>query len=358
MNQQEYRNLISGKKTGITAASQRLLLSAASLCYAIPVAVRNFFYKRGILKTHKVGAVVISIGNITTGGTGKTPLVIWLCDFLQKKNIEPSVLTRGYKTGRKGIDIDEPAVILQNCPTTQVVVNPDRVAGAALAIEKFGSHVLIIDDGFQHRRLARDIDIVTIDAAEPFGFNKLLPAGLLREPVKSIARADAVVITRSDQVQAERLAEIEKKILEIKADLAIARVIHKPVSIHTPGGREISIDEIKGKKIFAFCGIGNPGGFFDTIKNCGAEIKGSEIFDDHHHYTEEEIRQISRKAIECGAEFTLTTEKDWTKITNLNIDKKGNFAFIRIRIDFTDGLEKLTHLINKTLAGKISKRQE
>ncbi|MBN1392088.1 MAG: tetraacyldisaccharide 4'-kinase, partial [Sedimentisphaerales bacterium] len=254
MNQHSFRQLISGQSTGFKSYIFRLFLGAISQFYKIIALLRNFLYSNNWLKTHRAGAAVISIGNITTGGTGKTPLVIWLCKFLQQKQIPFAILTRGYKTHpQTQAAIDEPVILAESCPQAKVIVNPNRVKAAKEAVVKLGAKALIMDDGFQHRRLARDLDIVTIDATCPFGFGKLLPAGLLREPASSLNRADAAVLTRCDQVPESELSRIEQELLLIKPDMIIARSIHKSISAKSLTGGEITIEQLKGKRIFAFC---------------------------------------------------------------------------------------------------------
>ncbi len=177
LNQEAYKKLISGQSKGIAAAGARAVLRLLSWGYAAITGIRNLLYSKGWLKIHRVNVPVISIGNITTGGTGKTPLVIWLAHQITKnsKFKNCGILTRGYKT------TDEPEILAQSCPAAKVIINPDRVAGAQEAINKFAAQVLLMDDGFQHRRLGRNLDIVTIDATCPFGYGKILPAGLLQE---------------------------------------------------------------------------------------------------------------------------------------------------------------------------------
>jgi tetraacyldisaccharide 4'-kinase len=369
LNQADYRKLVSGRSTGLSAAFLRLLLRIPACAYWLVVRLRNIFYDRGLFKARRAGAAVISIGNITAGGAGKTPLVIWLCNRLSRSH-ECAILTRGYKTPagdglrhRQGPLLDEPAILAESCPDAKVVVNPDRVAGAAEAVG-FGAEVLIMDDGFQHRRLARDLDIVAIDATMPFGFGKMLPAGLLREPIAALKRADAVVITRSDQVADAELAKIEKTIRHIKANIAIARSIHAPLCAIDSDANEISIEKLKGKKIFAFCGIGNPDTFFNTITNLGANILGSRIFDDHHHYTDSCLAEISKQAERVGAELAMTTQKDWTKWPQpsrrlapiLATEKRPAFAYLAVEIRFQAGEDKLTDLIEDTLTDRISRK--
>jgi tetraacyldisaccharide 4'-kinase len=372
MDQVSFKKLISGEKTGFAAVMLRLLLWCASVCYSVVVRLRNFLYSSGLLKAHRAKAAVISIGNITTGGTGKTPLVIWLCrqiasePVLQITNSQCAILTRGYKlSGHKHKTMkaqetdyltDEPAVFAESCLEAEVIINPDRVAGAEEAAIKFGSKVLIMDDGFQHRRLARDLDIVAVDATEPFGYGRMLPAGLLREPVSSLKRADAVVITRCDQVSRNSLAELEDKLRLINPDLVMARSIHSPAYVKTADKKEIGVEELKGRKVFAFCGIGNPESFLNTIQAIGAELVGSRIFNDHHHYTEDCMAEISEQAEKLNADMILTTQKDQNKIRLSASARTGvRLAYIAIEIRFLSGREQLTGLIEKALAGKIPK---
>jgi tetraacyldisaccharide 4'-kinase len=301
-----------------------------------------------------------------------------------------AILTRGYKArAQENKDFkDEIAILAESCREAKVIVNPDRVAGAAEAIDKYAAKVLIMDDGFQYRRLARDLDIVTIDATQPFGYGKLLPAGFLREPVSSLKRADAAVITRCDQVSEAQLSELEQKMRTINPDMIIAKSIHAAVSVKYPeppfipakagfqnDNKKIDsclcracpvpdtgndgIRQLKGKKIFAFCGIGNPDAFFNTIKDIGAELVGSKAYNDHYHYTDACLIEISKQAEELGADLILTTQKDWTKvISNTEFQTSGSkthppFAYLAIEIKFLAGQDKLTALIEDTLAGKI-----
>jgi tetraacyldisaccharide 4'-kinase len=357
LNQEAYRKLISGE-SGCRCPCVGLILSFAAPVYAIVIRLRNFLYSKGWFKTYKVNAAVISIGNITVGGTGKTPLVVWVCKFLEQKNIQCAILTRGYKTHqhKRASSIDEPAIFIESCPQASVIVNPDRVAGAAEAINKFGAKALIMDDGFQHRRLHRDIDIVTIDATCPLGYGRMLPAGLLREPVAALKRVDAVVITRCDQVSEAELSKLEEKIRQVNSEVIIARSIHKPICAKSINGKEIGIEQLKGKKIFAFCGIGNPQAFLDTIKNIGAEVVGFKIYDDHHHYSSDDATNIYKLANNLKAELILTTQKDRTKIPVSEFIKKDiPMAYLVVEANFISGEDKLKGLIEEALSGKILK---
>jgi tetraacyldisaccharide 4'-kinase len=368
LNQESYRKLVSGQSTGLGAALLRFFLGIAAQVYSTAIGLRNLLYSKGWLKTYRANATVFSIGNITTGGTGKTPLVIWLCNLLRQRNIRCAILTRGYKA-TKNLKLktknysDEPAILAESCPEAEVVVNPDRVAGAAEAVNKFGAKVLIMDDGFQHRRLARELDIVTIDGTCPFGYGKVLPAGLLREPVAALKRADAVVVTRCDQTAESELTQVEEKLQQINPDMIIARSIHAPICAKSLAHKEISLEGLKDKKIFAFCGIGNPDAFLNTIKNIEANLVGSKIYNDHYHYTDDCLAGIYEQARHLKADLILTTQKNWfssplSAIRNTSNEQRAArydipFAYLAIELRFISGEDKITRLIEDALAGKI-----
>jgi tetraacyldisaccharide 4'-kinase len=328
-------------------------LTLLSLPYSTIVRLRNRLYSSGLLRIHQAGVPVICVGNLTTGGTGKTPLVVWLCRLVRKKGLACAILTRGYRT-QKGELSDEPALLAAQCPDVPVVVNPDRVAGAAQAIGRHGARVLVMDDGFQHRRLARDLDIIAADATSPFGYGRVLPAGLLREPASGLRRAHAVVLTRCDQVPEETLSRIEDEIRRINRNLVIARSIHAPIAVRTAAGREVPPGQIRGKQVFAFCGIGNPQAFFRTIERLGASIAGSRAFDDHYRYTPEDLAAIQNQARALQATLVLTTQKDWTKITQpASLKETPPLAYLAIDLQITAGEESLTALIDRILGGRI-----
>jgi tetraacyldisaccharide 4'-kinase len=359
MNQKSYQKLVSGQSKGCLAGSLYIFLIMISKIYSVIIRLRNFCYDRHIFAIHHAKAIIISIGNVTTGGTGKTPLVAWLCNEIIKKeqnspnNCRLAVLTRGYKTAKK--NTDEPALLAENCSQADVVINPDRVKGAAAAMGKFSANMLIMDDGFQHRRLSRDLDIVTIDATCPFGYGRIIPAGLLREPLSSLKRANAIVITRCDQVSEAQLSKIEDKLQIIKPNILIARSIHQPVYIKTIKNRQIELDHFKNRKVFAFCGIGNPNAFINSLKNLDYEVVGSEIYDDHYSYSDKCMEEIKKQSQNLEAEIILTTQKDWTKVRLLNYAQELPLAYLVIEIKILTGEDKLRCLIEGVLEGKISK---
>lgn len=344
---------------GWRARMAHVVLIVLSWPYSAVVHLRNRLYSSGALRVHPAGVPVICVGNLTTGGTGKTPLVVWLCRTIDQKSkiknqkCQVVILTRGYKT-HKGESADEPALLAAQCPDLPVIVNPDRVAGAAEAIQTRWAQALVMDDGFQHRRLARDLDIIAVDATLPFGYGRLLPAGLLREPLSGLRRAHAVVLTRCDQVSEGALAEIEGEIREVNRDLVIARSIHAPVVARMAGGVEVPLAQMKEKRVFAFCGIGNPQAFFRTIEQLGAVLAGSRAFADHHRYTTVDLLAVHRQARQMQAALVLTTQKDWTKVARSTIPAGDPpLAYLAVDLKIIAGEEMLTALIDRVLGGRI-----
>jgi tetraacyldisaccharide 4'-kinase len=235
-----------------------------------------------------------------------------------------------------------------------VVINSDRLTGAEKAVKEFRADVLIMDDGFQHRRLARDLDIITIDGTCPFGYGRILPGGLLREPLSSIKRAKAAVITRTDQVGETVVSRIEEKVLSINPDIIVARAVHSPVRIKGIGSYELSLEKLQSKNVFAFCGIGNPAAFLETVKKISPEFVGHRFFNDHHNYTKDDIVDIYEEAKYLKADMILTTHKDWPKTALLVPENDIPAAFLEVEMELVIGQEKLRRLIDKTLEGKIN----
>lgn len=349
MDQDSYRKLISGADKGFINSMILFLLRFVSLGYGLAVRLRNFAFDTGLLRTNRVNAVVISIGNLTTGGTGKTPLVVWLCRMLGERGKKCCILTRGYKT-EEGKLTDEPAILAKSCPGAELLVNSNRTESARKAIQDFGGQVLVLDDGFQHRHLGRDLDIVAIDATCPFGYGKMLPAGMLREPISSIKRADAVIITRYDQVSDRDSSELEKQIKAINPDVMIARAVHTHPYAKLVKGKEIGIVELKGRKVFAFCGIGNPGAFINRLGEYGMDLVGQRIFNDHHDFSAQDVEDIYTQAEELGAEMILSTQKDWVKTALLkHSEHEISFGYLALELEFVSGLDKIEQLVDKVI---------
>jgi len=316
-----FRSLVNERAPGIPFILIYPILWIISIKYACLLLLRNLLYDRSIFKKHSVKAPVISVGNITTGGVGKTPLVRLIAEEAKKRGLQPAVVARGYKGERteKGMINDEGLMLQKAMPDLVLVQNPDRVAGALEAIDNRGADLLIMDDGFQHRRLSRDMDIVVIDATCPFGFGRVLPAGILREPMSGLRRAQSVVITRCDQVSKSRIAEIENVINGYLPDGPVFKTEHAPDVLSNVN--HSVVDEpsfLEGKKVYIFCAIANPQAFKNTILSLGAEVSGRTFFPDHYWYRQPDIDHVLNRGAELGAEIVVTTAKDCVKLTRLN----------------------------------------
>lgn len=331
------------------------MLSLIASIYGKLISVRNRLYDTGVLATFDLGARTISIGNITTGGTGKTPLVAYVAGLLADRGEKVCILTRGYgrKDAKRRVLVSDGETVLVDAATggdepvelarklvgknVVVIADADRVAAAEWAKRKFGVTVFVLDDGFQHRRAKRDVDIVCIDAMTPFGGARILPAGRLREPLDNLGRADIIVITRCDLVT--DISDLRSQI----SDHAPTAVINESTMGMTGF---LAVDgstvEVRREHGFAFCGLGNPEGFFEHLRRVGIQLAGTRAFADHHRYSQEDIDEIVRAARGVGAELLLTTAKDAVKFSDLRFEMPCSVVEITVELEQPD--EFASHL--------------
>ncbi len=296
-----------------------------SFVYGAIVALRNQLYDRGILKQIKLPCPVISIGNITAGGTGKTPMTVLTANGLKAHGFRPAVLSRGYggnltTSGNivsDGTNIllspdaagDEPVLIARATLGVPVLTGPDRCSSGKLAIDKFGANVLVLDDAFQHRRIFREVNIVLLDAGKPFGNGRLLPAGPLRELPAALNRADIIVKTAISRGG----KEIKTPVLPSKVPVFRAR--YQPLDIiQGKDNKILPPGVLQGKKIYAFTGIAAPDKFHTTLEELGAQIIKFLAFPDHYFYKQGDVQAIAGEAKALNAEMLITTEKDGVKL--------------------------------------------
>ena len=315
MNESGFRNLVSGQMNGMLASSLRMVLSIASLGYGLAIRIRNELFQRGWKSIRSAAVPVISVGNLTTGGTGKTPLVAMVCQLLQQSDLRPGIVSRGYRSVGCGPN-DEKLVLNVLCPGVPHAQDPDRVAAANSLTIARSVDAIVMDDGFQHRRLHRDLDIVLIDATNPFGFGNLLPRGLLREPLSSLQRADVAIITRSDLVGERALAEIQLAIIDAAPRLVdhILHAVFQPTSLRNPDGTTMSLSDAAARPVHLMAGIGNPDAFRITAVRAGMRVAGTSWFSDHHHYSVDDLNQVEQKAKASNEALIVTTLKDLVKL--------------------------------------------
>ena len=327
--------IISGRRKGLMPATVRGLLWMVTPFYSLAIYLRNKKYTQNLESVTHVDVPVISIGNLTTGGTGKTPMVIWVCRKLRNANQRVAVISRGYgsKTNDAGVAMpnDEALEMQRRLPDVPQLQDPDRIKSALIAIEELETQCIVLDDGFQHRRLHRDLDVVLIDATNPFGYGYVLPRGLLREPVKNLKRADVVVVTRCEQVEAEKINSIVSTIqLHSKDDCILCQSQTIATAWIQYDGRSTPIEHLSDEPVFACCAIGNPDSFLATARQAGANIVGSHFFDDHHQYSRADLEQIIAMAQQSGASRVICTHKDLVKIA---VNQFGGVPIFALQAD-------------------------
>ena len=344
-----HRAVIAPERGGAALALARAALLAPAAAYGLGVRARNGLYRRGWAKSYRAGPAVISVGNITAGGTGKTPLVAWLARLLVIRKMQPAILSRGYgRDARLGVD-DENLMLSSLAQDIPVVVDSDRIRGADRAVREHGANVLILDDGFQHRRIARDLDIVLIDAVWPFGAGHLLPRGLLREPLGELSRADFLLLTRTNLVTPDAVGEITARLAKLAPRVptaCCAVVVRRLKALGRGDAERLPADALKRGRWAAFCGIGNPEGFRLTLRKAGCEPAFMSVFSDHERYCRRQVELVLGRAVEAGCDAVVTTEKDAVKVEQLLRGTAVPAVYaLQTDLDFAKGSDALTAAI-------------
>jgi tetraacyldisaccharide 4'-kinase len=325
-----------------------------SLVYGGLVRLRRRLYTRGTLTSYRLPCPVISVGNLTVGGTGKTPMAIHLVEAILKLGYRPVILSRGYKgLGEKGGAVvsdghhvlcsarlagDEPYLMAALLPTVPVVVGRDRYRIGLDAEQRFKPDLIVLDDAFQHLRLKRDLNLLLLDARRPFGNEHLLPRGTLREPAACLQSADAVVLTRSGQVSMENWESLIRRALPRPVFTSEHQsVVRMVLEAGQPSGALQTGLEMRLKagdrRVFAFAGLGCNDAFFNSIGLLGVCVQGTRDFADHYYYTGGDLRQVVQMARQTGASCLMTTDKDYVRLppdTRLPLD----LIVMGVRLDF------------------------
>jgi tetraacyldisaccharide 4'-kinase len=306
-----FRDLVSGRKRGPMATLLRCLLRVCETPYSWAMRIRNRRYDRGRAPSHMVDVPVISIGNLTLGGTGKTPMVEWVARYFRQRGVRVSIVSRGYGATAEGRN-DEALELQLALPDVPHLQNADRVVAAQAAIEELETELILLDDSFQHRRLDRDLDIVLLDATEPFGFDHVFPRGTLREPLAGLARAEVVVLSRADMLSSDARQAIGQRVSQLAPQAVWCEVQHAPRELVNYRGERQPTDSVAGKRVAACCAIGNPAGFLHTLETLDADVIAWREFPDHHSFTREDVESLGPWA--AGAEMILCTRKDLVKL--------------------------------------------
>ena len=377
--------MVSGRRRGAGASLARLGLRLLEVPYTAAVRLRNRRYDRGRAAIHKMPVKVVSVGNLTLGGTGKTPMVQWIARWFSERGRRVVVVSRGYgaeglknkgataglsdsaghpfpenTAGQAGSGTrtranDEALELELKLPGVAHVENPDRVAAAAAAIERHGAEVVVLDDAFQHRRIARDLDVVLIDALEPFGFEHVFPRGTLREPVEGLGRAQVVALSRAEMLDAAAREAIRRRAAALAPQALWIEVSHAADALINAGGQRLPVSTLAARPVIAppvaaFCGLGNPAGFRHTLAACCYRLAAFREFPDHHAYTPADVESLARwveelSAGDDGPAAVVCTVKDLVK---LRIDLLGNLPLyaLSISLAFLSGEREFEEILD------------
>jgi tetraacyldisaccharide 4'-kinase len=348
LNASRFRELVSGERQGVTANILRSILRVVEAPYSSAVAWRNRQYDRGRKEVQRVGVPVISVGNLTLGGTGKTPMVEWLARWFLDRGVRVAIVSRGYGS-KAGSSNDEALELAEKLPGVPHVQNPDRVAAARAAIAEHNCRLILLDDAFQHRRIHRDIDIVLLDALEPFGYGHLFPRGMLREPLSSLRRADVVALSRADLIDGNERSRIQTVVRRHAPDALWIECSHAPRELRSASGKRAEIASLANRKVAAFCGIGNPAGFRRTLSQCDFSVAAFREFADHHSYEQSDLDSLGAWASSLAVEALVCTQKDLVKIGVDRVRELPLWA-IAIGLDISLGQAELEPRLQDLLA--------
>lgn len=340
-------------KPNLFSLPKWVLLRILSFVYGILFQIWYSPYKKGSKKPYTPQKKTISIGNITVGGTGKTPMIDWLLGYCSKRKLVPAVLTRGYRSeGKDELRIlnrqsalktdrrvfgDEPWMLLQKHPQINIFVSQNRVDSAKKAEQN--ADLLLLDDGMQHLALNRSLNIVLVDCLAGFGNGQLLPLGPLREPLNNLERADVIIYTRTNLADPQRLQEIVKPFKKESASEFQSKLIPGEI-VCSKNNEPISISELKDKSCRLFSGIGNPDSFSALINQLGCHVREHLVFSDHHIYNSKSVNQLKDYLKPDETDFYICTEKDWVKLEPIK-DQLPEFWYLRVRLDIEEGFERM-----------------
>jgi len=342
-----------------------LPLSGPAWVYGRAQAVRRWGYRGGIARAHRAGVPVISVGNITAGGTGKTPCVEAVCRVLLADGRRPAVLSRGYggslqepwgivSDGRRLMMNareagDEPVLLAKRLPSVPVLVGQDRRVTAQAAVERCGAQILVLDDGFQHLRLARDLDIVTVDARDPFGNGHCFPRGLLREQPRALGDAGLILLTQTSRLDGRRIQTVLTAIRRFNRRAPILNTFHSPVELVDLGSGEVwPLARLQGLKVLAFAGIGHPETFFQILDSAGARVLEAVPFPDHHTYVPPDLAKLRSWGRLMNVQALITTEKDAVRLED---EPPGDVPVLALRIELKirEGEAEFLRLIRRAV---------
>jgi len=344
-------------------------LSVLSLGYRAALAIRERAYRWRVLSTGRLPCPVVSVGNITLGGSGKTPMVEEVTLCLRELGAVPAVVSRGYGRDTRGVGVvadregtrlgpraagDEPLLLAERLPGVPVVVGENRFEAGQAAVQRCGATAIVLDDGFQHRTLHKDLEILVANGRAPWGNQRLFPRGMLREPLSALSRADLVVVTNPPSVaDTDAVTETVRRhnrrapVLAASYEVAGARDL--------AAGRQLNADQLSGQRLLAFAGLGSPRGFADTLGTAGVRVAGLMEYPDHHWFAQRDLEELAQQARALGVDGLITTEKDWVRLRSLTPLSLPLWV-LRVRLQLQFGRDQLLHALDRVLAATAARR--
>ncbi len=348
----EFDEVVSGRRKDLRAVLWRAGLTAAEVPYAWAVRVRNRRFDRGQAIVERVPKPVVSVGNLTLGGTGKTPMVAWLADWFRRRGVQPAIVSRGYRASHGNLN-DEALELRQRLPDVPHLQHPRRFEAATQAIAKHAAEVILLDDGFQHRRLYRDLDLVLIDAMCPFGYGHIFPRGCLREPAQGLARADFAVLTRSATLNPLQRTQLREQLGAFAPHAVWLEANHQPTALLGPSGQTKPLEQLRHGRVAAFCGIGNPAAFRATLASCGCQPQAFCVFPDHHHYRRADFTELNQTVRRQKIDLVVCTHKDLVKLQENFLE--CDVLAIKIEMQFCGSTTALDQALGNLLGlGKVA----
>jgi tetraacyldisaccharide 4'-kinase len=359
----QYLALVAERRRGLLYDLLRALLAVIAVPYAAIIILRNAYYDLYPGASTRVDRPVISVGNLTVGGTGKTPIAADIANRLLQRRGRVAILTRGYGSRPRAADdarsgdshrwrggSDEAMVLQRRAPKATVIIHPDRVASARRAIDG-GAEAIVLDDGFQHRRLARDLDVVLVDAGRPFGHGHILPRGLLREPASSLVRAGLIIVTRSTEVDSATRSMLLATLRRVSRGKPIIESNHRIDGFADLKGRPVEIEDPSDVQAVLFAGIANFESLRRSVEKLGVNVLAAYQYPDHHDYLDVEIQGLIDVAGDLEANAILTTEKDAVKLLGRWPDAGCRLLVVNLKIEFLDrGEGVLDNVLDDVLA--------
>lgn len=353
LDQAKFWGIITGADRSWRARGVRGLLWVLSIGYRMAIGLRNLSFTCGWRRPTVAPLPIWSVGNLTTGGTGKTPHVIWLAQWLRDRGWRVAILSRGYGAGPQQTENDEARELAQRLPDVPNLLDPSRARSAELAFQELEMELALLDDGFQHRQLHRELDIVLVDLLQLNVMQSVLPRGLLREPWSSLRRADVVILTRSDAVDPEVLAATCRRVQRWAPQALMVQSRTRPVCWQRSDGTQRPLESLAGERVGLVCAVGNPSAVAHQMRELGLQVVVEDFARDHHHWSPAELAGLAERGAAANLQAWVCTAKDLVKLQRARLGTVPLWSLV-IDIELTVGRQELEALLQERLRQRRS----